>query len=62
MNWLRSKGVEDVSCVVRHRRQPVRLLGAKDPKIVNLVLLLLGLNYKGVTSGDALQPTAIALS
>ena len=56
VNWLRSKGVEDVSCVgASIGANLCAQLGAKDPKIVNLVLLSPGLNYKGVTSGDALQ-------
>lgn len=56
VNWLRSKGVDEVSCVgASIGANLCAQLGAKDPQIVNLVLLSPGLNYKGVTSGDALQ-------
>lgn len=56
VNWLRSKGVDEISCVgASIGANLCAQLGAKDPQIVNLVLLSPGLNYKGVTSGDALQ-------
>jgi alpha-beta hydrolase superfamily lysophospholipase len=56
VTWLRSKGVTDVSCVgASIGANLCAQLGAADPGIVNLVLLSPGLNYKGVTSGDALQ-------
>jgi len=55
-NWLRSKGIEDISCVgASIGANLCAQLGAKDPRIVNLVLLSAGLNYKGITSGDALK-------
>lgn len=54
--WLRSKGVDEISCVgASIGANLCAQLGAKDPRIVNLVLLSPGLNYKGITSGDALQ-------
>ena len=56
VEWLRKKGVTEVSCVgASIGANLCAQLGAKDPSIVNLVLLSPGLNYKGVTSGDALQ-------
>ena len=56
VNWLRKNGVTEVSCVgASIGANLCAQLGAKDPNIVNLVLLSPGLNYKGVTSGDALQ-------
>jgi pimeloyl-ACP methyl ester carboxylesterase len=56
VSWLRSKGVEEISCVgASIGANLCAQLGAKDPQIVNLVLLSPGLNYKGITSGDALQ-------
>ena len=54
--WLRKKGVKEVSCVgASIGANLCTQLGAADPEIVNLVLLSPGLNYKGVTSGEALQ-------
>jgi len=54
--WLRSKGVTDISCVgASIGANLCTQLGAADPGIVNLILLSPGLNYKGVTSGDALK-------
>jgi len=54
--WLRKQGVKEVSCVgASIGANLCAQLGAADPGIVNLVLLSPGLNYKGVTSGDALQ-------
>jgi len=54
--WLRAQGVEQVSCVgASIGANLCARLGATDPALVNLVLLSPGLNYKGVTSGDALQ-------
>jgi pimeloyl-ACP methyl ester carboxylesterase len=53
--WLRSKGVKAVSCVgASIGANLCAQVAAKDPAIVNLVLLSPGLNYKGITSGDAL--------
>ena len=54
--WLRKNGATEISCVgASIGANLCTQLGAKDPEIVNLVLLSPGLNYKGVTSGDALQ-------
>ena len=56
VSWLRSKGIGDISCVgASIGANLCAQLGAKDPRIVNLVLLSAGLNYKGITSGDALK-------
>ncbi len=56
VSWLRSKGIEEISCVgASIGANLCAQLGAKDPRIVNLVLLSAGLNYKGITSGDALK-------
>jgi len=55
-NWLRSKGIDNISCVgASIGANLCAQLGARDPRIVNLVLLSPGLNYKGITSGDALK-------
>jgi len=54
VSWLRSKGVDEISCVgASIGANLCAQLGAKDPRIVNLVLLSPGINYKGITSGDA---------
>jgi pimeloyl-ACP methyl ester carboxylesterase len=54
--WLRSQGVKKISCVgASIGANLCTRLGAKDPTVVNLVLLSPGLNFKGITSGDALQ-------
>ena len=54
--WLRSKGVAEVSCIGASLGANLcAQLGAADPGIVNLVLLSPGLNYKGITSGGALK-------
>lgn len=56
VSWLRSRGITEVSCVgASIGANLCAHLGAEDPKIVNLVLLSPGLNYKGVTSGGALK-------
>ena len=55
-NWLRRQGIENVSCVgASIGANLCAQLGAKDPRIVNLVLLSPGLNHKGITSGDAVK-------
>ena len=47
--WLRANGVTEVSCVGASLGANLCLaLAARDPSIVNLVLLSPGLNYKGV--------------
>jgi pimeloyl-ACP methyl ester carboxylesterase len=47
--WLRSNGATEVSCVGADLGANLCLaLAARDPSIVNLVLLSPGLNYKGV--------------
>jgi pimeloyl-ACP methyl ester carboxylesterase len=54
--WLRARGVNEVTCIgASIGANLCARLGASDPEIVNLVLLSPGLNYKGVTSGDAIQ-------
>jgi pimeloyl-ACP methyl ester carboxylesterase len=54
--WLRSQGVSQVSCAGADIGANLCLqVAAKDPNIVNLVLLSPGLNYKGVRSADALD-------
>lgn len=54
--WLRKQGVTDVSCVGASVGANLCLLAAaRDPQMVNLVLLSPGLNIKGVTTGDAMQ-------
>ena len=54
--WLRAKGISEITCIgASIGANLCARLGAKDPEIVNLVLLSPGLNYKGVTSGDAIQ-------
>lgn len=54
--WLRSQGVQQVSCAGATLGANLCLrAAAEDPGVVNLVLLSPGLNYKGVTSGDALK-------
>jgi len=66
--WLRQHGATEVSCVgASIGANLCAQLGAEDPDIVNLVLLSPGLNYKGITSGDALiaygnRPTLIVAS
>ena len=56
VSWLRAKGATEVSCVgASIGANLCAQLGAADPQLVNLVLLSPGLNYKGITSGDALQ-------
>ncbi len=53
--WLRAQGVREISCVgASIGANLCAQVAAKDPAIVNLVMLSPGLNYKGVTSGDAL--------
>jgi pimeloyl-ACP methyl ester carboxylesterase len=54
--YLRKRGVTDISCVgASIGANLCAQLGARDPNIVNLVLLSPGLNYKGITSGDAIK-------
>ena len=54
--YLRKRGITEISCVgASIGANLCAQLGAKDPDIVNLVLLSPGLNYKGITSGDALK-------
>jgi pimeloyl-ACP methyl ester carboxylesterase len=54
--WLRGKGVKQISCVgASIGANLCTRFAAEDPSIANLVLLSPGLNYKGITSGDALQ-------
>lgn len=54
--WLRTQGVKQISCVGASIGANLCVrLGAKDPSVMNLVLLSPGLNIKGITSGDALQ-------
>lgn len=54
--WLRKKGVTEISCVgASIGANLCAQLSAADTAIVNLVLLSPGLNYKGITSGDALK-------
>ncbi|MAY82264.1 MAG: hypothetical protein CL930_15970 [Deltaproteobacteria bacterium] len=54
--WLRTKGVTEITCIgASIGANLCARLGAKDPEIVNLVLLSPGLNHKGITSGDAIQ-------
>jgi len=56
VNYLRARGVTEVSCVGASLGANLcAQLGAADPGIVNLVLLSPGLNYKGVTSGAAIK-------
>ena len=56
VQWLRSKGATEVSCVGASLGANLcAQLSSADPEIVNLVLLSPGLNYKGVTSGAALK-------
>jgi pimeloyl-ACP methyl ester carboxylesterase len=53
--WLRAHGVDQVSCVgASIGANLCARAGAADPQMVNLILLSPGLNYKGITSGDAL--------
>lgn len=55
--WLRAQGVSDVSCAGAGLGANLCLrAAAEDPGIVNAVLLSPGLNFKGVTSGDAIAP------
>ena len=54
--WLRSKGVKEISCVgASIGANLCARMASKDLGIVNLVLLSPGLNFKGITSGDALK-------
>ena len=54
--WLRKQGVKQISCVgASIGANLCARMAANDASIVNLVLLSPGLNYKGITSGDALK-------
>jgi esterase/lipase len=53
--WLRSQGVTEITCVGASLGANLCVQAASaDPAVGSLVLLSPGLNYKGVTSGDAL--------
>jgi pimeloyl-ACP methyl ester carboxylesterase len=54
--YLKGRGVTEISCVgASIGANLCAQLGAQNPDIVNLVLLSPGLNYKGITSADALK-------
>jgi len=56
VQYLRDRGVEDVSCAGASIGANLCLLAAAaDPQIVNLVLLSPGLNYKGVKTVAAIE-------
>ncbi len=54
--WLKKQGVSDLACVGASLGANLCLqAAAKDPLMENVVLLSPSLNFKTVTSGDALQ-------
>ncbi len=56
IGWLRTQGVEEVSCLGASLGANLCMRAAAEDKgIVNVVLLSPGLNYKGVTIGPAMK-------
>lgn len=57
VKWLRAQGAKEISCVGASLGANLCLQSAaRDPGVVNVVLLSPGLNVKGVTAGDAVAP------
>lgn len=56
VTYLRGQGIEEVSCAGASIGANLCLrAAADDPRVVNVVLLSAGMNYKGLTSADAMS-------